>query len=62
MSRPKSNTRKLSVRKNGHGRKVYYVNIPDQFVPLFEYGNIQIEIEANNNGGITLTPVRKEVL
>lgn len=61
MSRPKTNIRKLSRKTNGHGRVVYHVNIPDTYLPLFEYGNVLIEIEPNNHGGLTLTPIRKEV-
>lgn len=61
MSRPKTNIRKLSKKLNGHGTTVYHVNIPDEYLPLFEYGALRIRIEPDTDGRLILTPIRKEL-
>lgn len=60
MSRKKTNVRKIQIRKNGHGKVIYYLNIPEDYVIQLLGGKGGfVEITATERGTVEIVRCRK---
>lgn len=60
MSRPLSSNRKIQARKNGHGKIILYVNLPEEeTLSLIGDKGTEVEITPDGKGNLT---IRKAVI
>lgn len=58
MSRPITNIRKIQCRKNGHGKKILYVNLPEEeTLSLIGDNGTYVEITPDGKGNLTIRKV-----
>lgn len=58
MSRPTTYTRKIQVRKNGHGKEILYVNLPrEETLSLIGSKGTEVEIVPDGVGNLTIRKV-----
>lgn len=58
LSRPLSSTRKIQCRKNGHGKKILYVNLPEEeTLSLIGDKGTEVEITPDGKGNLTIRKV-----
>lgn len=58
MSRPLSSNRKIQARKNGHGKMILYVNLPEEeTLSLIGDKGTEVEIIPDGKGNLTIRKV-----
>lgn len=58
MSRPLTNTRRIQVRKNGHGKRILYVNLPEEeTLSLIGDKGTEVEITPDGKGNLIIRKV-----
>ena len=58
MSRPLSSNRKIQARKNGHGKIILYVNLPEEeTLSLIGDKGTEVEIIPDGKGNLTIRKV-----
>ena len=61
MSRPRTNTRKIQSRKNGHGNQILYVNLPiEETISLIGDKGTEVEIIPDGHGNLLISKVVKK--